>query len=107
MEEQESDFQPSVIGEAKELGIKHQDEEKSQKNESKRRKMSMKTASGYKGKEKFKCNSFNVNFVQIGTLKKQVETVHEGKKPFKCNISDASFGIKGNLRQHLTNVHEV
>ena len=48
----------------KELEIKNQDEQNNQKNESKRRKVSMKTASGHKGKENFKCSICNVNFKQ-------------------------------------------
>ena len=45
---QEPDSQPSVIYEAKELEIKHQGEENTQKNESKRRKVSNKRASEQK-----------------------------------------------------------
>ena len=68
---QEPDSQPSIIHEAKEHEIKHIDEENAQKNESKRRKVSIKKALGHKGKYKFKCNICNVNFVQKPTLKKK------------------------------------
>ena len=66
---QEPDSQYSVIHEAKELEIKCEDEENAQKNESKRRKVSMKTASGHKGKEKIKCDIHKANFGQKGNLK--------------------------------------
>ena len=92
--------------EAKELEIKHQDEENTLKNESKRRKVSMKTASGHKGKEKFNCDICNVNFVQKGTSKKHVATVHEGRKQFKCDICNYNFGQKSTLNKHVATVHE-
>ena len=76
---QEPDSQPSVICEAKELEIKLQGEEKPQKNESKRRKVSNKTASGHKEKENFQCEICHVNFAKKGTLNSHVATV-QGKK---------------------------
>ena len=101
---QESDSQPSVIH--KELEIKHQDEENTQKNESKRKKVSMKTASGQKGKEKFKCHICNAKFEQKGDLTEHVITVHEGKKPFQCGICNANFGQKGTLKKHVATVQK-
>ena len=50
---QEPDSQPSGIHEAKEIETKHQDDENTWKDKSKRRKLSIKTASE---KEHFKCD---------------------------------------------------
>ena len=103
---QESDPQPSVIHEAKELEIKHLEEENTQKNESKRRKVSMKTTPGHKGKEKIQCDICNASFVQKGTFKKHFATVHEGKKQFKCDTCNAKFGQKSQLTHHVRTVHQ-
>ena len=92
---QEPDSQPSVIPEAKEVQIEHQDEKNTWKNESKRRKGPIKTASGPKGKEKLKCGIYNVNHGEKSTLKKHVTTVHEGKKQFKCSFCEKDFSLKG------------
>ena len=103
---QETDSQPSVIYEAKELEVKHQGEENTQKNESKRRKVSMKTASGHKGKEKIKCEINKANFGQKGTLSKHILTVHEGKKQFKCGICNSEFTSKWCMKGHFVTTHE-
>ena len=77
---QEPDSQPSVIHEAKELEIKHQDEENSQRNESKRRKMSSKTTTHQDGKKRFECEICKAEFGQKGDLNRHFSTVHEIKK---------------------------
>ena len=83
---QEPDSQPSIIHEAKELEIKHRDEENTQKIESKRRKVSMNTASGHEGKKQFKCDMCDAKFGQSGTLKNHFASIHEGKKRLRCNL---------------------
>ena len=117
---QEPDSQPSVICEATELEIKHQGEENTKKNESKRRKVSMKAASGHKGKGKFKCAICNEDFERQGHLNQHVETVHEGKKPlnrhvetihdgkkpFKCDICNAKFTSNQSMKGHIATIHE-
>ena len=77
----ESEYEPLVVPEAKELGIKHPDEENTTwKNELKRRKMSIKTTSEYKGHKQFKCDICNANFGRKSSLNQHVANVHEGKK---------------------------
>ena len=52
-----------ILEKAKELEKKHHYyEENAWKNEAKRRKVSVKTAPGQRGKEKFKCNICKTNF---------------------------------------------
>ena len=91
---------------AKELEIKHQGEKNTWKNEAKRRKVSIKTAPGQKGKEKFKCGICDADFGQKGNLNQHVATVHEGKKLFECDICNTKFGQKSHLNKHVTTVHE-
>ena len=59
-----------------------------------------------KGKKEFICDICNAEFVNKGTLKRHVATVHEGRKQFKCDICKIEFGQKGSLDQHVTVVHE-
>ena len=104
---EEPDSQLLVIHEAKELEIENQqDKENTLKNESKRMKMSLKTASGHKGKKQFKCDICYISFGLRGHLNKHVSTVHEGKKPFKCKIFDVQFEVKHKLNEHIASVHE-
>ena len=78
--------QALVIPEANELGIQHPEEENRRKIESKRRKVSVKTASGI-----FQCNICETNYGEKGTLNKHFTTVHEGRKQFKCDICNSNF----------------
>ena len=103
---QEPDSQPLVIPEAKELEIRQTDEENTLKNESKRRKVSMKTASGHKEKENFQCDLCHANFGKKGNLNSHVETVHEGKKQYKCEICDTKFKSKYGMKGHIARIHE-
>ena len=100
---QEPKSQPSPIPE---LQITHPEKESIRKIESKRSKVSMKTASGQKGMENFKCGIGSANFGLKSNLKKHVETVHDGKKQFRCDICNATFGQKQHLNRHVATVHE-
>ena len=101
-----SEYQPLVVSVAKELGIKHPDEENTWKNDSKRRKMSITTTSEHKGHKQFKCDICNAIYGRRGNLNKHVATVHEGSKQFNCDICNAKFGQKGDLNRLVKTVHE-
>ena len=73
--------------------FKKQNEENAQKNEQKRRKVSMRTTS-FQEKMQFKCDICKAIFEQKCNLNKHVATIHEGKKPFKWDIYIANFGWK-------------
>ena len=89
----------------------------------------------HEGKNQFKCDICNANFVQTGTLNRHVAAVHEGKnhsnvifvmlilhkkgdlkihiatvheqkKQFQCDLCNVSFAQIGNLNQHIATVHE-
>ena len=91
---QGNDSQILFIPKAKELEIKHP-EENSLKNKSKRTKVLKKAVSGHEGKEKIKCQICDTMFEQMGYLNKHMVTVHDGKKPFQCDICNFEFRQKG------------
>ena len=103
---QDSDSEALVSPEEKEHEIQHPDEEYIWKNESKRRKVSIKTASENKERQTFNCDICYVNFRQKGQLNQHAAIVHEGKKQFKWYIYNTHFGQKSNLNAHVSIVHE-
>ena len=95
---QEPDIQSSLIIESKELEITHP-EENSRKIESKRRKVSIKTASSHQGIKKFNCEICKAYFGQKAHLNIHVATVHEGKKAFKCDICNTELKSKQSMKK--------
>ena len=89
----DSKYQPLVVPEAKELGIKHPDKENTWKNESKRRKMSIKATPEHKGQKQFKCDICNAEFISKQRMKGHIAIVHEGKREFICDICNTQFTL--------------
>ena len=101
---QESESQPSVVPETKDVKISHPDEETTWKNESQGGEVSIKTALIHE--KQFKCDVCFKKFANKGYLKNHVASVHEGKKTFKCEFCNHTFSQKINLKSHVASIHE-